>query len=74
MGLGDDVRTERELPPFIYTNKQSTSTFPVDCNTMFHLHGGIQFEYETTSLDDTLAQYVHLCMRHERETLVSLLY
>jgi hypothetical protein len=57
ISIGDDVRTERELPPFIYPKKQSLNTFPVERETMFHLHGGIQFEYETGSLNDKLSQY-----------------
>lgn len=33
---------------------------------MFHLHGGIQFEYETASLDDQLSQYVRGRQRERR--------
>ncbi len=50
------MRTERELPPFIYMKKQSSHTFPMEYEKEFHLHGGIQFEYETNSLNDTLPQ------------------
>lgn len=53
---GDDIRTERELPPFIYSKKHSSDIFPIERETMFHLHGGIQFEYETSSLNDQLSQ------------------
>ena len=56
--LGEDVRTERELPPFLYSKKQSSTIFPMDNDKEFHLHGGIQFEYETSSIDDKLSQYV----------------
>jgi len=58
--LGEDVRTERELPPFIYLKKQSSNNiFPIEYEKEFHLHGGIQFEYETSSLNDKLPQYVN---------------
>ncbi|UJR31012.1 hypothetical protein I4U23_018523 [Adineta vaga] len=57
MLTGDEVRTERELPPFIYyKNASSKPIFPIESETMFHLHGGIQFEYETSSLNDNLPQ------------------
>ncbi|CAF3613919.1 unnamed protein product [Rotaria sp. Silwood1] len=60
MLIGEDVRTERELPPFMYMKKQSTNIFPINHETMFHLHGGIQFEYETRSLNNKLSEYYHL--------------
>ncbi|CAF1473696.1 unnamed protein product [Rotaria sp. Silwood1] len=56
MLIGEDVRTERELPPFMYMKKQSTNIFPINHETMFHLHGGIQFEYETRSLNNKLSE------------------
>ncbi|CAF1396020.1 unnamed protein product [Adineta ricciae] len=57
MLTGDEVRTERELPPFIYyKNSSSKNIFPIESETMFHLHGGIQFEYETAALNDKLPQ------------------
>ncbi|CAF0881764.1 unnamed protein product [Rotaria sordida] len=56
MIIGEDVRTERELPPFMYIKKQSKNIFPIEHETMFHLHGGIQFEYETRSLNNQLSQ------------------
>ena len=36
--------------------KQLSNTFPVDYEKEFHLHGGIQFEYETNSLNDKLSE------------------
>jgi hypothetical protein len=40
--------------------KQSFTTFPIEYEKEFHLHGGIQFEYETNSLNDKLSQYVFI--------------
>ncbi len=56
VSIGDEVRTERELPPFTYFQSQSSTIFPLERETMFHLHGGIQFEYETGPLNDQLSQ------------------
>ncbi|CAF1213803.1 unnamed protein product [Adineta steineri] len=56
MITGDEVRTERELPPFIYFKKDPSNVFPFENETMFHLHGGIQFEYETGPLNDKLSR------------------
>jgi hypothetical protein len=36
--------------------KQSSNIFPIECEKEFHLHGGIQFEYETNALNDKLSQ------------------
>lgn len=63
MCVGEDVRTERDLPPFIYGKKQSFNTFPIESEKEFHLHGGIQFEYETKSFNDQLPQYVSSLFR-----------
>ncbi|CAM4742108.1 unnamed protein product [Rotaria magnacalcarata] len=59
MIIGEDVRTERELPPFMYMKKRSTNIFPIEEETMFHLHGGIQFEYETGSLSNKLSEILN---------------
>lgn len=53
---GEDVRTERELAPMIYLRKHSSDIFPIERETMFHLHGGIQFEYETSPMNDKLSR------------------
>ncbi|XP_023930596.1 ankyrin and armadillo repeat-containing protein-like [Lingula anatina] len=45
---GDEVRTERELPPLILTNDYKCKNFGFH-NQYFHLHGGIQFAYETSN-------------------------
>jgi hypothetical protein len=36
--------------------KQSSNIFPIEYEKEFHLHGGIQFEYETKSFNEKLSQ------------------
>lgn len=45
---GDDVRTERELPPLMVGPQVGNRLFLSDCYT--HLHGGVRFEFETPDL------------------------
>ena len=45
---GDDVSTERELPPLIVGPQFGNRLFLSDCYT--HLHGGVCFEFETPDL------------------------
>lgn len=56
---GDDVRTERELPPLMLSNESKCKNFDfsarpddgVERNKYFHLHGGVQFELETVPVE-----------------------
>ena len=55
---GEEVHTERELPPLMYSADFKSKLFSgliADQNKYFNLHGGIQFQLETTSLDQTCA-------------------
>lgn len=53
MMTGDDVHTERELPPLMIGADFKTkrfSNYAEEHNKYFNLHGGIQFELETCSI------------------------
>jgi hypothetical protein len=53
--MGDEVHTERELPPLMLGPDYATKRFNDIVNTSkyFNLHGGIQFEIETCSVEHT---------------------
>ncbi|PAA83871.1 hypothetical protein BOX15_Mlig007209g2, partial [Macrostomum lignano] len=45
--IGDDVKTERELPPTIVSPEFCCRNFSFPPNQYFSLHGGVSFEIET---------------------------
>lgn len=50
---GDEVKTERELPPLVMFPDYVAKHFPVMEAEMFYsLHGGIQFETETCDVSE----------------------
>jgi hypothetical protein len=56
---GEEVNTERELPPLMYSSDFKSKLFGdiiTDTSKFFSLHGGIQFELETTLLDQNCAK------------------
>ena len=72
---GDDVCTERELPPLIIPQEFKCKTFDFNYqktsnnnnnekqqnrSKYFHLHGGIQFELETPMIDRNNSEFVDL--------------
>ncbi|XP_007425384.1 ankyrin and armadillo repeat-containing protein [Python bivittatus] len=48
----DKVKTERELPPFLLGTDFKCQHFLYAQNQYFHLHGGIEFDIGTPSLED----------------------
>lgn len=51
---GEEVHTERELPPLMYSSDFKSKLFGdliTDQNKFFNLHGGIQFELETATVE-----------------------
>jgi hypothetical protein len=61
---GDDVRTERELPPLMMHPDFKCKTFDFKTSgeekgdKYFHLHGGIQFELETVLINQQCSEFV----------------
>lgn len=66
---GDEVRTERELPPLIMHPEFKSKAFDFNClktqasttneqerDKYFHLHGGVQFELETMQVNQNCAR------------------
>ncbi len=56
---GEEVNTERELPPLMYSSDFKSKLFNgliPDTSKFFSLHGGIQFEIETTLFDQNCAE------------------
>ena len=51
--MGDEVHTERELPPLMLDPEYATKRFNDIVNTSkyFNLHGGVQFEIETCPVE-----------------------
>ncbi|XP_053554580.1 ankyrin and armadillo repeat-containing protein [Bombina bombina] len=47
----DKVKTERELPPLMLGPEFNCQHFQYDPNEYFHLHGGIEFDLGTPSLE-----------------------
>uniref|UniRef100_G1PPT3 Ankyrin and armadillo repeat containing n=1 Tax=Myotis lucifugus TaxID=59463 RepID=G1PPT3_MYOLU len=52
---GDDkVKTERELPPFIYGPDFKCQSFQYAKHQYFHVHGGIEFDITTPMIENAL--------------------
>lgn len=55
---GDDkVKTERELPPFIYGRDFKCQNFDYKENQYFHVHGGIEFDISTNPVENALDDF-----------------
>ncbi|XP_006147902.1 ankyrin and armadillo repeat-containing protein [Tupaia chinensis] len=50
----DKVKTERELPPFIYGRNFKCQNFHYKENQYFHVHGGIEFDISTPPIENAL--------------------
>ena len=48
----DKVKTERELPPFIYGRDFKCQNFHYKEDQYFHIHGGIEFDISTPSIEN----------------------
>ncbi|KAM5155927.1 ankyrin and armadillo repeat-containing protein isoform 1-T1 [Callospermophilus lateralis] len=53
----DKVKTERELPPFIYGRDFKCQHFHYKENQYFHVHGGIEFDISTPSIESALEDF-----------------
>nr|XP_051705311.1 ankyrin and armadillo repeat-containing protein isoform X4 [Oryctolagus cuniculus] len=53
----DKVKTERELPPFIYGQDFKCQNFYYKENQYFHMHGGIEFDISTPSIENALEDF-----------------
>ncbi|XP_014640166.1 PREDICTED: ankyrin and armadillo repeat-containing protein [Ceratotherium simum simum] len=53
----DKVKTERELPPFIYGRDFKCQNFHYKQNQYFHVHGGIEFDISTPSIENALEEF-----------------
>uniref|UniRef100_A0A8C5ULI0 Ankyrin and armadillo repeat containing n=1 Tax=Microcebus murinus TaxID=30608 RepID=A0A8C5ULI0_MICMU len=53
----DKVKTERELPPFIYGRDFKCQHFHYKENKYFHVHGGIEFDISTSSIENALEDF-----------------
>ncbi|XP_010635143.1 ankyrin and armadillo repeat-containing protein isoform X3 [Fukomys damarensis] len=53
----DKVKTERELPPFIYGRDFKCQNFHYKENQYFHVHGGIEFDITTPSIENALDDF-----------------
>ena len=53
---GDEVHTERELPPLMLGSDYKTKRFQhiINPHKYFNLHGGVQFEMETCSIENDI--------------------
>jgi hypothetical protein len=55
---GDDkVKTERELPPFIYGRDFKCQNFDYKQHQYFHVHGGIEFDISTHPVESALDEF-----------------
>lgn len=55
---GDDkVKTERELPPFIYGRDFKCQNFDYKENQYFHVHGGIEFDISTNPVENAMDDF-----------------
>uniref|UniRef100_A0A7M4FYS3 Ankyrin and armadillo repeat containing n=1 Tax=Crocodylus porosus TaxID=8502 RepID=A0A7M4FYS3_CROPO len=52
----DKVKTERELPPFLLGPDFKCQHFQCAQNEYFHVHGGIEFDVGTPSVEDVLEE------------------
>ncbi|CAO2616248.1 Ankyrin and armadillo repeat-containing protein [Lemmus lemmus] len=53
----DKVKTERELPPFIYGRDFKCQNFDYKENQYFHVHGGIEFDISTSPVENALDDF-----------------
>ncbi|XP_004674502.1 PREDICTED: ankyrin and armadillo repeat-containing protein [Condylura cristata] len=53
----DKVKTERELPPFIYGQDFKCQNFHYKEDQYFHVHGGIEFDISTPSIENALEDF-----------------
>lgn len=53
----DKVKTERELPPFIYGRDFKCQNFHYKEDQYFHVHGGIEFDISTPSIENALEDF-----------------
>ncbi|XP_037018877.2 ankyrin and armadillo repeat-containing protein isoform X2 [Artibeus jamaicensis] len=53
----DKVKTERELPPFIYGQDFKCQNFHYTKDQYFHVHGGIEFDITTSSIENALEDF-----------------
>ncbi|XP_063115501.1 ankyrin and armadillo repeat-containing protein isoform X2 [Cavia porcellus] len=53
----DKVKTERELPPFIHGRDFKCQNFHYKENQYFHVHGGIEFDITTPSIENALDDF-----------------
>ncbi|XP_006879000.1 PREDICTED: ankyrin and armadillo repeat-containing protein [Elephantulus edwardii] len=53
----DKVKTERELPPFIYGRDFKCQHFHYKENKYFHIHGGIEFDISTPPIESALEDF-----------------
>ncbi|XP_016003278.2 ankyrin and armadillo repeat-containing protein [Rousettus aegyptiacus] len=53
----DKVKTERELPPFIYGRDFKCQNFHYKEDQYFHVHGGIEFDITTSSIENALEEF-----------------
>ncbi|XP_066202317.1 ankyrin and armadillo repeat-containing protein [Saccopteryx leptura] len=53
----DKVKTERELPPFIYGRDFKCQNFHYKEDQYFHVHGGIEFDITTPSIENALEDF-----------------
>ncbi|XP_042850831.1 ankyrin and armadillo repeat-containing protein isoform X4 [Panthera tigris] len=53
----DKVKTERELPPFIYGRDFKCQHFHYKEDQYFHVHGGIEFDISTPSVENALEDF-----------------
>ncbi|XP_072817386.1 ankyrin and armadillo repeat-containing protein isoform X4 [Vicugna pacos] len=53
----DNVKTERELPPFIYGQDFKCQNFHYKADQYFHVHGGIEFDISTPSIENALEDF-----------------
>ncbi|XP_058156485.1 ankyrin and armadillo repeat-containing protein isoform X2 [Dasypus novemcinctus] len=53
----DKVKTERELPPFIYGRDFKCQNFHYKENQYFHVHGGIEFDISTPPIENAMEDF-----------------
>ncbi|XP_036029052.1 ankyrin and armadillo repeat-containing protein [Onychomys torridus] len=53
----DKVKTERELPPFIYGRDFKCQNFDYKEHQYFHVHGGIEFDISTNPVENALDDF-----------------
>ncbi|KAM9248462.1 ankyrin and armadillo repeat-containing protein [Dugong dugon] len=53
----DKVKTERELPPFIFGQDFKCQNFHYKDNQYFHVHGGIEFDISTPPIENALEDF-----------------